>query len=113
MNAERLMLLSGIIAFVLTVYGVRGHELRERYAIGWIAVALLLLLCGLFPDLLKGFATASHLSYPSAVLFVALAVIYAYSFFVSVSLSRQYRRNTRLAQELALLEHRLRALEDR
>ena len=56
-------------------------------------------------------ADASRLSYPAAVLFVALAAIYVFSFTVSVSLSRQYRRNTRLNQEIALLELRLRGLE--
>jgi hypothetical protein len=56
-------------------------------------------------------AETYHLSYPAAVLFVALAVIYSFAFSVSVSLTRQYRRNTRLTQELAILEHRVRTLE--
>jgi hypothetical protein len=111
MNAELLMLIGGVGAFVLTIYWVRNRTLREKYAVGWIAVATLLLLLGLFPGIIMTFADASRLSYPSAVLFIALAMIYAYAFFASVSLSRQYRRSARLAQELALLEHRLRRLE--
>ena len=112
MSAELLMLIGGIYAFLLTIYWVRNRDLMERYAIGWIVVALVLLICGLFPSLIMSFAAASRLSYPAAVLFVALAVMYVFSFTVSVSLTRQYRRNIRLTQELALMERRLRRLEN-
>jgi hypothetical protein len=106
-SAETLMLVGGILSFLLTLHWVRSRSLREKYAVIWLAVAFLLLLCGLFPRILMAWAETYHLSYPAAVLFVALAVIYS----VSVSLTRQYRRNTRLTQELAILEHRVRTLE--
>ncbi len=111
MSAERLMLLGGVAAFLLTVYWVRSRQLRERYAIGWLLIATLLLLCGIVPGLIMAGAEMAHLSYPSAVLFVALAVMYFFSFFVTVSLTRQHRQNTRLLQETALLKQRLQALE--
>ncbi|MCS6850879.1 MAG: DUF2304 domain-containing protein [Gemmataceae bacterium] len=111
MNAESLMLLGGIAAFVLTIWWVRSRDLREKYAIVWIMVASLLLVCGLFPDLVKGFAERVHLSYAAAVLYVALVAIYLFSFTVSLSLSRQHHRNVRLTQQVALLEHRLQQLE--
>ena len=111
MSAERLMLLGGIAAFLLTVYWVRSRQLRERYAIGWLLVATLLLLCGIVPGLIMVGAEAAHLSYPSAVFFIALAAMYFFSFFVTVSLTRQHRRNMRLLQETALLKQRLQALE--
>lgn len=110
-NAEFLMLLGGIGAFVMTLYWVRVRELRERYAIGWLAVATVLLVTGLFPEALEGIARRVHLSPPALVLFVALTLIYLNSFFVSVSLTKQYRWNVRLTQQMALLEERLRRLE--
>ena len=113
MNAERLMQVAGLAQFLLTVHWVRNRELRERYAIGWIIVASLLLLCGFFPQLIIQFADAWRLAYPTAVLFISLACIYAFSFFVSVSLTRQHRRNLVLVQEVAMLEHRLRIMEER
>jgi hypothetical membrane protein len=105
-NAELLMLLGGLCAFVLTVYWVRSRDLREKYAVLWLVAASLLLLCGLFPGVIMGFAGAAHL-------FVSLAAIYIFSFAVSVALSRQYWRNIRLTQEIALLERRLRTMEER
>lgn len=111
MNAETLMLAGGLGAFLLTLWWVRRRELREKYAVVWMLVASLVLLCGLFPESIKTAAEASHLSYPTAVLFLSLGAIYVYAFTVSVSLTRQYRKSVRLAQEVALLEARLRALE--
>ena len=111
-NAEFLMLLGGCGAFVMTLYWVRVRELRERYAIAWLAVATLLLLTGLFPDVLKNVADRAHLSYPALVLFAALGLIYLNSFFVSVQLTKSYRWNVRLTQQMALLEERLRRLEE-
>jgi hypothetical protein len=113
MTAERLMLFGGVSAFLLTVYWVRSRRLRERYAIGWLGVATLLLLCGLFPSAIMRLAEAVHLSYPAAVLFLALTAIYCFSFLVTVSLTRQHRQSMRLLQELALLKNRLADLESR
>jgi len=113
MTAERLMLIGGVSAFLLTVYWVRSRRLRERYAIGWLLMATLLLVCGIFPGIIMRGADVAHLSYPSAVLFIALAAMYFFSFFVTVSLTRQYRRNVRLLQEIAILNSRLQQVEAR
>jgi hypothetical protein len=113
MNAELLMMIAGVCAFAFTLYWVRSRELKERYALSWLALATALLFFGFFPDLIKQFSRAWHLSYTSAVLFAALAVIYVYSFFVSVSLSRQDRKIVRLMQELGILKERLQELQSR
>jgi hypothetical protein len=113
MTAERLMFLSGVLAFLFTVLRVRGRALREKYGILWLAIGFLLLLSGLFPRLIMGFAEAAHLSYSSAVLFVALALIYVFAFTVSESLTGLYRQYVRLMQEVAILEERLRNVEAR
>src|SRR5262245_40729492 len=103
LTAETLMLAGGVTSFLLTLFWIRRRDLREKYAIVWFLVATVLLVTGFSPDLLKSAAIASNLSYPAAVLFVALAMIYVFSLTVSVSLSRQYRRQIRCLQELALL----------
>lgn len=111
MTAERLMLLGGIASFLLTLHWVRNRDLREKYAAGWMGLAAFLLLLGLFPELIMSFANQAHLSYPSAVLFLSLGVIYLFSLFVSVTLTRQYRVQVRLTQDLAIMEEKVKALE--
>src|SRR5437879_5014164 len=113
MNAELLMLIGGTSAFLLTLYWVRNRDLREKYALVWIGVAFVLFLGGLMPDAIKRLAEACRLAYPSAVLVIALTAIYIFAFTVSVSLTRHYRRNLRLTQEVALLEQRVQELEAR
>jgi hypothetical protein len=113
MSAELLMLLSGISAFVLTVYWVRSRKLREKYAIGWLLVASLGLLCGLFPNVVMGLAQAWNVGYLTIVVLFVLMAIYAFTFFVSVALSGLGQRGLRLIQEVALLEYRINALEQR
>ena len=71
MNAERLMLIGALVAFLLTVHWVRSRDLRERFAIWWLIVGSLLLLPGLMPESIKSIATALNLSYPSLVLVIA------------------------------------------
>lgn len=107
MNAEVLMMIASIVGFLTTLYWVRSRELRERYAIGWILTAAVLLICGVFPQLLMQPAKAWSLSYPAMVLFVALTCIYVFLFFVSVALTSQHRRNVRLTQELAHCRYRI------
>ena len=111
MTAERLMLLGGIGSFVLTLYWVRSRDLREKYAVGWTALAALVLVIGLFPESIMWLANMAHLSYPAAVLFIALGLIYVFSFVLTVSLTRHYRANVRLTQDYAILEERLRRVE--
>ncbi len=111
MTAESLMLIGGIVAFVLTAYWVRSRELRERYAVGWMLLATGLLVCGIFPNIIKGFAESTRLSYPAAVLFVALTAMYMFCFLTTVAMTRQHRGNVRLMQETAIMKARLQDLE--
>jgi len=110
-NAERLMMLGGIAAFVLTLAWVRRRDLREKYSLLWIAFAACLLVCGLFPELLMAAAHCCRLSYPATVLFVAVTMAYFFAFGMTVALTRYHRRHTRLLQTVALLEHRLARVE--
>jgi hypothetical protein len=109
-STKLVMMFGGIAAFLLTAYWVRSRNLREKYALGWLGVATLLLICGLFPQILA-IAPTLGLNYPTLIMVAALGVIYVFSFSVSVSLTRQHRHNIRLTQELALMEQRVRALE--
>ena len=111
MTAETLMPLTGCTGFLLTLWWVRRRHLSERQALAWMALALAVLLCGLFPRLLTSAAEAMHLSYPAAVLLVALALGYAFAFGTSVAYTDLNRRQVTLLQHLALLEQRVRELE--
>ena len=113
MNANTLMLAGGVTAFLLTVHQVRAKVLQEKYALGWLGVAVLLLAVGIAPEWLYRFTVWARLANASAVLFIALTIIFLFAFSVSISLTDLNRRNLRLLQEIALLEARVRELESR
>ena len=113
MTAETLMLAGGVIAFAVTFAWVRSRRLREKYAVLWMSVATLLLLLGVFPDVVKELARMTRMAYPSMVLFLSLGAIYLFSMSVSLSLTRSRRVAIRLMQELALTRHELDVMRDR
>jgi len=113
MNAELMMLISGTGAFLVTLFLVRQRRMRVKYALVWLALSFGGLVVGAYPRLLMEFAGWARLSFPAAALLVALGLIYVFSFSVSLSLSQAHRRTTRLLQEVALLEERVRELEAR
>jgi len=111
MTAEKLMMLSGAIAFLFTLYWVRKREMLEKLAIIWIVASSFFLLLGLFPDILKIFALSARLSFSTAALFIFTGLMYIFAFFASLAYSNLYRRNQRLTQKIALLELRQNELE--
>jgi hypothetical protein len=113
MTAERLLLMAGIAGFITIVHWVRKRELREKYAIGWLLIAGLALAICLYPKAVVQFAQWAKLSNATAVLFGTIVVLLLFCFSVSVSLSRSYKNNKMLFQELALLEKRVRELEQK
>ncbi len=111
MRAEYMMLAAGISVFLLTLYWVRKREIREKYAVAWMAAATIALAAGVFPQAVMYLAPKLHMGYTSFVLLLCLILGYFFAACTSISLSRQYHRNLRLTQELALLENRVRKLE--
>ncbi len=111
--AETLMAIGGILAFLLTLYWVRKRDLREKYAVVWLFIGLLVLVLGVFPNIIMFIGEVAHLSYAVVVLFIFLSIIFPFAFSISISLSRQHKRNIRLTQEFAILEQRLRELENK
>ena len=112
-KAEFLMSLGGVVAFLITLFQVRERELREKYALGWMGISLLLLIFGLAPSLLMKISHTLNFSYAALAAFITAGALFLFAFSTSISLSRQYRRNIRLTQEVGLLEKRVRDLEEK
>lgn len=110
-NIEVMMMIGGVVAFLTTLFMVRRREMREQHATVWIIAAFGFLGLGLAWRPIMWLAIRAHVMPSAIVLMLALGVAYLFCFAVTVSLSRHYQRNLRLAQELALLEQRLRDLE--
>jgi hypothetical protein len=101
------------LALLLIVFElVRRRRLMERYALLWLFSAGILLGLSVWKQLLDQVASAIGIYYaPSALFVVALGFILVLLLHFSLVVSRLADQNKVLAQRLALLQHRLEALE--
>ena len=91
---------------------MRQRRLRERYALVWMAAALVLLVLAIWKNLLADLSHAVGIATPSNALFViAFGFVLLLLLNFSVSVSRLADQTRVLAQRLALTEERLRRAE--
>jgi len=99
-----------IIAAVLWMLLTR--QLREKYAILWILLGVVLLALGLFPGLLTAMTAALGVQLPVNLLFAAaIVVLLGVTLHLSWELSQNEAEVRRLAEEVAILGARLDAME--
>jgi hypothetical protein len=104
----------GAAALLLVVLElVRRRRLLERYALVWLASAAAVLLLAIFSGSLGWLAEMFGIqSGPNALFFVALGFVLLLLLNFSVAVSRLTDQSKILAQRQAILEERVRELED-
>jgi len=101
------ILVSGAL-FGVILELVRRRRLMERYALLWLACALILLGLSIWREGLEIFARAVGVAYaPSALFLVALGFILLLLLHFSLVISRLADQTKVLAQRLGLLQHEL------
>ena len=110
----RIRLVAGalsVLVLLITFEALRRTHLQERYALLWIATALAILVAALFPGVVALFRAVTGMTYASAVLAVTFTFLVLVAFHFSISISGMQSRQSKIAQQLAALETRLRELE--
>jgi Uncharacterized conserved protein (DUF2304) len=115
MTPLRVSIFAAIASLVLLVVIfelIRSRRLQERYALLWLLTGTVILILSVWRDALRLFSDQVGIAYPPSALFVVgflfiLVVLLHYS----TVLSELSERNIRLAQDLALLEERVRTYE--
>ena len=111
MNAN--LVLGGIgsvITLVVLFEMLRRHQLREKYAVFWVIVAVLAIIVAIFPRVLFWAAEVTGVEVPSNLLFfLASIVLLVVSIQHSYELGRLEERTRTLAEELALLRMEMEA----
>ena len=103
------------ILFLIVIFElIRSRRLQERYALLWLITGGVILLLSIWRDALRLVAEQIGIAYPPSALFVVgflfiLVVLLHYS----TVISELSERNVRLAQDIALVEERLRLYESR
>jgi hypothetical protein len=111
---QRVRMMAGAISalvLLITFEALRRTQLQERYALLWVATALVILVAALFPGVVALFRAMTGMSYAGAVLAVTFTFLALVAFHFSISISGFQSRQDRIAQRVAMLEARLSALE--
>jgi hypothetical protein len=99
---------AAVILLLVILELIRRRRLQERYALLWLLTGIVILVLGLWRGALESLANTVGIHYPPSALFViGSAFILLVLLHYSTVISELSERNTRLAQRLALLEHRL------
>ncbi|MCR2813599.1 DUF2304 domain-containing protein [Microbacterium sp. zg.Y1090] len=107
-----ILLASVIIGVVMWLLITRA--LREKYAVLWLAIGVLVLILGLFPGLLATVARWLGVALPSNLIFgLAILLLLGVALHLSWELSRAEDEIRRVAEESALLRADLEAVQQR
>jgi hypothetical protein len=100
--------IAAILLLLVILELIRSRRLQERYALLWVATALVLLVFALWRDGLNVVAKTVGIAYPPSALFLIAAVfILVVLLHYSTAISELAERNLMLAQRIALLEQKL------
>ena len=103
-----LIILAIVIRMLLT------RSLREKYAVMWLVIALAVLVLGVFPQLLSSLTDLLGVQLPSNLLFaLAIVLLLGVALHLSWELSQAEDELRRLAEEAALADTAIHALERR
>lgn len=109
------MLLIVIVALgmVVAVQMIHRRRLNLSYSLLWLALAALLMVFALFPESVVFLARLAGIDIPLNFMLVAFAFFsLVMMFYLTCIVSRENERNRSLTQTIALLEKRVRELED-
>lgn len=107
------VLLVGLFLLIAILVLLRNGKITIKFSLPWLFASLLLMLIGIFPELLVlcqeliGFATMSNF-----VVGILISVLLFLSLIVTVIVSGQKHRIAVLVQEVSTLKKRIRDLEN-
>lgn len=105
-------IIGALLILVVAVELLRRGKLRERHTFWWLIAGTLSLIIAIFPSILDGLAGLLGVDVPVNLLFfVGILVLFLVCIQQSTELTRFEERTRTLAERVALLENRLRQLE--
>lgn len=108
-----LALIGGLAILIGMVELLRRRQLKEKYAVLWVLVAIAVAILAIFPDLLNVAGRLLHIADPpNLLMFLAAAVLLLVTVHLSWETSRLEDETRALAEELALLRYQVEHKQD-
>ena len=107
-------IVSASLVLIVVIELLRRRQLRERHAIWWLVAGGFALVVGIFPETLRWSASLIGIEVPiNLVFFVSIGVLFLVALQHSAELTRLEAKTRTLAEQSAIQELRVRALEER
>jgi len=104
---------ASLLVLGFAVEQLRRRRMRERHAVWWFAAGFLALAASVFPRSLDWLASTIGISVPvNLVFFASIAILFLVSLQHSAELTALESKTRALAEQVALLELRLKDAED-
>ena len=114
MTPNILAAITAIITLIFILDLLRRGVLKEKYAVLWLFFAAMALFFALFPQVLDWISFRLGVAQPVNLLFfVTIVLLVLVSVQLSYELSRHEARIRRLAEEVALLDQRIKEIDER
>lgn len=102
---------ASVIALLVILELVRRRRLREEYSLLWLGTAVVMLVVGVWRDLLHGLATTVGIIYPPNLLFLLAALFLLFiQLYFSTVITKLTQENKEIAQQVALLRYEVETL---
>ena len=109
-----LSIVAALLVLVIVIEMLRRRRLRERHALWWLVAGLLALIASVFPGAVNWAAKLVGVQVPTnLIFFVSIAILFLVCLQHSAELTRVESKTRVLAEQLALQDLRIRALEKR
>lgn len=105
-------IVAALFTFGIVIEMLRRRRLRERHAAWWLVAGLLAIIISIFPESLKWTAARLGFEVPvNLVFFVSLFILFLVALQSSSEITKMEKDNRLLAEELTLMDLRVRELE--
>ncbi len=102
---------ASVIALLIVLELVRRRHLSEEYSLLWLGTAIVMLVVGVWRDLLHGLADLVNIEYPPNLLFLLAALFLLFiQLYFSTVITRLTNESKAAAQQIALLRFELEQL---
>ncbi len=99
---------AALVALLVVLELVRRRHLSEEYSLLWLGTAVVMLLLGVWRDLLHQLAAVLNIYDPTNLLFLlALLFLLFIQLYFSMVITRLTRENKEAAQQIALLRYEI------
>ena len=107
-------ILAAVLSLVVVIELLRRRRLRERHALWWLVAGVLALIVGVFPSTLIWAAGVVGVEVPTnLIFFVSIGILFFVCLQHSAEVTTLESKTRTLAERNALLELRVRQIEER